>query len=164
MSFVMWRVRNVLQILVAFFLWDTIFSYRGGEIFGYDKGKILTYILGLIFIKAFVLSARAQDVAGEIARGEIINYMLKPVSYFKYWLTRDISSKALNLAIAVGEFIILYIILKPPFFFQSNIVQMQRAGDVKEGNMKILICTGDGRGYGQVISCGYIASITRLRI
>lgn len=124
LSFVMWRVRNILQILVVFFLWDTIFTYRTGEVFGYDKDKILTYILGLIFVKAFVLSARAQDVAGEIARGEIINYLLKPLNYFKYWLTRDISSKALNLTFAVGEFALLYIILKPPFYFQTNIFQM----------------------------------------
>src|SRR3990167_1574500 len=120
LNFIMWRVRNVLQIFVVFFLWDTVFSFREGELFGYDRDRILTYVFGLIFIKAFVLSARAQDVAGEIARGDIINYLLKPVSYFKYWLTRDISSKALNLIFAVFEFGILYLILKPPFYFQTN--------------------------------------------
>ncbi|KKQ52246.1 hypothetical protein A2865_02240 [Candidatus Woesebacteria bacterium RIFCSPHIGHO2_01_FULL_39_17] len=124
LNFIMWRVRNVLQIFVVFFLWDTVFSFREGELFGYDRDRILTYVFGLIFIKAFVLSARAQDVAGEIARGDIINYLLKPVSYFKYWLTRDISSKALNLIFAVFEFGILYLILKPPFYFQTNPFQI----------------------------------------
>ncbi|SRR4030043_739267 len=124
LSFVMWRVRNILQVLVVFFLWDTIFSFREGELFGYDKDKILTYILVLVFIKAFVLSARSQDVAGEIAEGKIINYLLKPVNYFKYWLTRDVSSKVLNLIFAVGEFFLLYIILKPPFYFQDNFFQI----------------------------------------
>ena len=85
LSFVMWRVRNILQILVVFFLWDTVFTFREGELFGYDRDKMLTYVLGLIFIKAFVLSSRAQDVAGEIARGEIINKLLKPLNYFKNW-------------------------------------------------------------------------------
>ena len=124
LSFVMWRVRNVLQILVIFFLWDTIFSHQEGELFGYDRDKILTYVLGLVFIKAFVLSARAQDVAGEIARGEIINNLLKPVNYFKYWLTRDLSSKTLNLTFAVGEFFLLYLVLRPPFYFQSDPFQL----------------------------------------
>src|SRR3989344_5901660 len=120
LNFIMWRVRNVLQIFVVFFLWDTIFSFRESTLFGYDRDRILTYVFGLIFVKAFVFSARAQDVSGEIARGEIINYLLKPVNYFKYWLTRDISSKALNLAFATVEFGILYLILKPPLFFQTN--------------------------------------------
>jgi ABC-2 type transport system permease protein len=124
LSFVMWRVRNVLQIFVVFFLWDTIFSHQEGELFGYDRDKILTYVFGLIFIKAIVLSSRTQDVAGEIARGEIINYLLRPINYFRYWLTRDISSKVLNISFAVGEFILLYIILKPPFFFQGNFFQI----------------------------------------
>ena len=124
LNFIMWRLRNVIQIFVVFFLWDTVFSFQGRHLFGYDRDGILTYVFGLIFIKAFVLSARAQDVAGDIARGDIINYLLKPVSYFKYWLTRDISSKALNLLFAAGEFSILYLILKPPFYFQSNLFQI----------------------------------------
>jgi len=120
LNFIMWRIRNVLQILVVFFLWDSIFYFQGRELFGYDRDKILTYVFGLIFVKAFVLSARAQDVAGEIGRGEILNSLLKPLNYFKYWLTRDISSKSLNLFFAVIEFGFLFIILKPPFFFQTN--------------------------------------------
>lgn len=121
LNFIMWRVRNVIQIFVIFFLWDTVFYISGRNLFGYDRNKILTYVLGLIFVKALVLSARAQDVAGEIARGEIINYMLKPLNYFKYWLTRDLSSKMLNLIFAFCEFSLLYILLKPPFYFQTNI-------------------------------------------
>lgn len=124
LSFVLWRVRNVLQILVVFFLWDTVFTFRESTLFGYDRDKILTYVFGLIIIRAFVLSARAQDVSGEIARGEIINYLLKPVSYFKYWLTRDFSSKALNLVFAAGEFSVLYFVLKPPFYIQTSAFQI----------------------------------------
>lgn len=123
-NFIMWRLRNVIQIIIAFFLWDTLTDNSGGEIFGYDKDRILTYVLGLIFIKALVLSARAQDVAGEISRGEILNYLVRPVSYFKYWLTRDLSSKALNIIFATLEFSVFYLIFKPPFYFQTNIFQL----------------------------------------
>ena len=120
LNFVMWRVRNILQIFIVFFLWDTIFSEPERVLFGYNRARILTYIFGLILVKAFVLSARAVDVAGEIARGNLSNYLLKPVSHFKYWLTRDVSSKGLNLVFAFCEIILLYFLLKPPFFLQSN--------------------------------------------
>ena len=82
LNFIMWRVRNVIQIFVVFFLWDSIFYFSGRNLFGYDRHKILTYVLGLIFVKAFVFSSRAQDVASDIAQGEIINHLLKPVNYF----------------------------------------------------------------------------------
>lgn len=119
-NFIMWRVRNVLQIFLVFFLWDTVFINPGRQIFGYDKARILTYIFGLLIVRAFVLSARAGDISGEVARGDLSNYLVKPLDYFKYWFTRDLSSKALNLIFAFFETIILYFILKPPFYLQTN--------------------------------------------
>lgn len=119
-SFVMWRLRNVLQIFLVFFLWDAVFSTPGKIVFGYDRAKMLTYVFGLVLIRAFVLSAKATEVSGEIARGELSNYLLRPIAYFKYWLTRDIASKVLNLGFAVVEAFLLYLLLKPPFFVQTN--------------------------------------------
>jgi ABC-2 type transport system permease protein len=119
-NFILWRVRNVLQIFLVFFLWDTVFQDPGRVVFGYDRAKILTYVFAILVVKALVLSARAVDVPGEISRGELSNYLLKPIGYFKYWLTRDLSSKALNLSFAVFEFLFLYILIKPPLFVQTN--------------------------------------------
>lgn len=120
LNFVMWRLRNVLQIFVAYFLWTTIFENPERIVFGYDRAKILTYVFGIIIVRAFVLSAKANEIAGEISRGEILGYLVKPVNYIKYWLTRDLSSKLLNLIFAFFETVILFFIFKPPFFLQSN--------------------------------------------
>lgn len=119
-NFIMWRVRNVIQIIVTFFLWSTIFSNPGTQVFGYDRVKILTYVFALMIVRAIVLSARAVDVSSDIAEGNLSNYLVKPISYFKYWVTRDISSKALNLGFAAFEFTALFLILKPSFYFQSD--------------------------------------------
>ncbi|MBU0569750.1 ABC-2 family transporter protein, partial [Patescibacteria group bacterium] len=104
--------------------WDVAFSDSGRILFGYDRAKILTYVFGLIIVKAFVLSAKSADVAGEIAGGGLSNYLIKPVNYFKYWLTRDISSKALNISFALGESALLFLVLKPPFFIQTNFLSL----------------------------------------
>jgi ABC-2 type transport system permease protein len=122
LNFILWRVRNVLQIFLTYFLWSTVYSDSGKIFFGYDRTKILTYVFGIMIVRSLVLSARAVDVSNEVSNGDLSNYLLKPMSYFKYWFTRDLASKALNLSFAVFEFIILFIILKPPFFFQTNIV------------------------------------------
>lgn len=122
LSFIMWRVRNVLQVFLVFFLWDAVFTNPKTVVFGYDRAKILTYIFGVILVRALVFSARSVDVPGEISDGNLTNYILRPVGYFKYWFTRDLSSKALNLIFSIAEFIILFFLLKPPFFFQSDLV------------------------------------------
>lgn len=120
LNFIMWRVRNVFQIIITFFLWSTIFSSSGTVIFGYDRTKILTYVFALMIVRAIVLSARAVDVSSDIAEGNLSNYLVKPVSYFRYWLTRDIASKALNFLFAAVEFTALFLILKPAFFLQND--------------------------------------------
>lgn len=120
LSFIMWRVRNVMQILLLFFLWTTVFSDPGRVIFGYDRSKMLTYVFGILIVKAIVFSARAVDVAGEISRGDLTNLLLKPINYFKYWLTRDLSSKALNMVFALFEITALFLILKPSIFLQTD--------------------------------------------
>lgn len=119
-NFIMWRIRNILQIMLVYFLWDSIFTDSGKEIFGYDRAKILTYVVGLLIVRAFVLSAKAMEVAGEISRGDLNNYLTKPVNYFKYWFSRDIASKVINVAFAVVEITLIFILLKPDFYLQTN--------------------------------------------
>ena len=119
-NFIMWRVRNILQIFLVFFLWDAVFANPNVSLFGYDRAKILTYVFGILIVRAFVFSARAIDVASDVSSGDISNLLLKPVNYFWYWLTRDLSSKALNMGFAVVEFAALFVLLRPPFFLQTN--------------------------------------------
>lgn len=121
LNFVLWRVRNVFQILLIYFLWNTVFAGSDTNLFGYDRTKILTYVFGIMIVRALVLSARAMDVGSDIAHGELSNHLLKPLSYFKYWFTRDLSSKALNIIFAAVEFCVLFVILKPPFYFQQDV-------------------------------------------
>lgn len=120
LSFVLWRFRNVMQILIFFFLWNAVFSGETTQIFGYDRARIFTYAFVLIIVRAFVLSSRSIDVAGQIANGEITNLLLKPINYFRYWITRDFSSKALNIAFGIFEAVILVLILKPDIFLQTD--------------------------------------------
>lgn len=120
LNFILWRFRNVLQILLTYFLWSTVYTDPGKVIFGYDRARILTYIFGIMLVRAIVMSARTMDVRNDISTGDLSNYLIKPLNYFKYFFTRDIASKVLNLSFAAIEFILLFLILKPPFIFQVN--------------------------------------------
>lgn len=114
----------MLQFILVFFLWDAAFVEPGQILFGYSQNQMFTYIFGLLIVRAIVLSARSVEVAGEISRGDLSNYMVKPLSYFKYWWTRDLSSKVLNIVFASVEFLALYLILRPQFYFQTDPVYL----------------------------------------
>lgn len=119
LNFVMWRFRVVIRLLIVFFLWNAIFGNRN-ELFGYDKSQLITYILGTSIVNSIVLNSRTIDVGGEINEGKLTNYLLKPISYFKFWFSKDMADKLLNLIFSIFEFGILLAIFKPPLFIQTN--------------------------------------------
>ncbi len=120
LNFIMWRIRNIIQILVFFFLWDAVFSGSTTQIFGYTKNQIFTYAFVLIIVRAMVFSVRSNDIAGQISNGELTNMLLKPINYFSYWITRDIAYKILNILFGFVEVVALILILKPDIFLQNN--------------------------------------------
>jgi ABC-2 type transport system permease protein len=115
-NFLMSRIRNILQIFLLFFLWEAVFASED-NILGYTRSAILTYIFGVYIIKSIVFSVRSNEVAGEIARGDLTIYLLKPINYLKYWFTRDIATKVINIIFTFFEILFLYILLKPPINF-----------------------------------------------
>lgn len=119
-SFLMWRLRNIIQILIFLFLWTAVFQGRNQEVFGYNLSKILTYAFLLVVMRSLVLSSKSNDVAGIISSGDLSNLLLKPVNFFKYWLTRDLSTKVINILFSVVEIFILFLIFKPELYLQTN--------------------------------------------
>jgi ABC-2 type transport system permease protein len=121
LNFTLWRVRNVLKIVMTYFLWQGIFMTTTNA-FGYTADQMTTYVLMVLIITAVVFSAPSSEIGGEIARGDLSNYLVKPFSYLKYWFTRDIASKLLNMIFVCLELTILWIFLKPHFEFQINLL------------------------------------------
>ncbi len=119
LNFIMWRVRQVIQLLTIYFLWSSVSSGQD-QIFSYTQSTILTYVLGSSIIRAVVLSSRSIDAQGEISSGDLNNHLLKPFNYFFYWIARDVSDKALNIFFSIVEIVLLISIIQPPIFIQSN--------------------------------------------
>ncbi|OGY17157.1 MAG: hypothetical protein A2785_04020 [Candidatus Chisholmbacteria bacterium RIFCSPHIGHO2_01_FULL_49_18] len=119
LNFVMWRVRNVVQLIAIYFLWFAVMS-RNPTAFNYSTSQMLTYILGTSIIRALVFGQRSIDAQGEISSGDLNNYLVKPISYFRYWFSRDIADKLLNILFSIGEITILLFWLRPEIYLQTN--------------------------------------------
>lgn len=119
LNFIMWRIRNIVQIVAIYFLWSSILS-RDPNVFGYSTSQMLTYILGTSLMRALVFSSRSIDTQSEISSGDLNNYLIKPLDYFKYWFSRDLADKFMNLLFSAAEVTLLVIWLKPPIFIQSD--------------------------------------------
>ena len=54
LSFILWRVRLVVQLLVVYFMWWALFAGHN-TLFGYSQGAMLTYVLFSSFVRPFVM-------------------------------------------------------------------------------------------------------------
>lgn len=119
LNFVLWRVRWVLQRLVVYFLWWAIFSGRE-EFFGYSQAMILTYVLLTSIVGSVVLSTMTVEIGNSINRGDLSNFLIRPMSFLRYYIARDAGDKLLNIGFSIVEIALLVILLRPQIYFQSD--------------------------------------------
>lgn len=123
LNFTMWRIRIVLQLLTMYFLWLVLVP-SNTSLFGYDQFRILTYILASSLVSSIVLSSRSYAVGDDINTGNLSNFLLRPINYLLYWFARDIGDKAMNILFSLIELTILFLILNPPLFVQTEVLYL----------------------------------------
>lgn len=123
LSFVIWRLRSVLQVLTLLFLWSAVLP-NNSSLASYNQASMLTYILGTSFVSSIVLSSKTLQVGDEINEGTLSGYLLRPLNFFAYWLARDIGDKAMNTAFAFVELCLILLIFRPPVFLQTHILPL----------------------------------------
>lgn len=122
-SFIIYRLRFVLGILTMYFLWLVVLP-EGETVFGYDQSTMLTYVLGVSLMTSIVFATKSQSIATDINEGNLSNFLLRPVSFLKYQFARDIADKGVNIVFAIFELTLLFVILKPPFYIQTDPVYL----------------------------------------
>lgn len=126
LNFVMWRIRTVLQFLTIYFLWLAIIPAKG-EVFGWSQSLILTYILGGALLTSIVFSTRTHEIGDNIVKGDLSIFLVKPLNYFAYWFSKDLGDKLMNIAFALVELTILFLILRPTIFLQTDLFYLVAA-------------------------------------
>src|SRR3989338_1117270 len=115
-NFVMVRIRSMVSFLAVYFFWVAVFRHNN-QVFDYSRATLLTYVVVARLVDTLVFN---NNMTGEeIASGNLNNYLVKPISYLKYWFSRDLADKLLSLIFFVGETVLILLILRPPLFFPA---------------------------------------------
>ncbi len=120
LSFIVWRVRSVIQYLMAYLFWVAVIP-TNGSVLGYTQNDIITYTFGSMVIVSIVFSTLTPNIASEINEGKLSQYLLQPLGYIKFWFAKDIADKSLNILFSIFELSILFLLLHPPVFIQTHI-------------------------------------------
>lgn len=119
LNFILWRFRSLVSFVTLLFFWLAIYGGRT-ELLGYQKSQMLTYVVGIAFLRSLVLASRSADLAGQVRSGELSKFFLQPLNVVGHWLTRDLADKILNLFFAVIEISAILFIFKLPFWLPQN--------------------------------------------
>lgn len=118
-DFLFERSRSVSLLFALYFLWTAIFTTQ--KLFlGYTKPELLSYVILMSFLRAWVLGCVTDRIPSEIARGKLSDVLLKPMSYLSFWATQDLANKALNISFAVLEMVLFVVVARPILFYQTN--------------------------------------------
>lgn len=103
-SMVIYILGYSLYIVVLLYLWSAIYS-EGQSVGHYTLSQLTTYYLLQLMINSVIFSYISWDIINNIKDGYFSNFLIKPLDYYFYWFTVNLSGKlleALFVIIAVG--------------------------------------------------------------
>jgi len=112
---ILWTIADALVPIVALTIWYTV-SLSSKQ--GFPPQEILTYYIFAIFVRAITTAWGGYFLAGEILKGEIVKYLVRPLSVFWIHAAENITVKVLRLILPL---VVLGLILwlKPHFFWPT---------------------------------------------
>lgn len=123
-EFLINQLRVVIILLTLYFLWTQVYQNRP-VLFGFDYQKIISYLLLAMILRQTVFSSVTEQIAAELqVGGKFFTYLLRPIGFFRYWLTIDLAYKLVNLIfiiLIVGLFIKIFHL---PFFEPAGVLPL----------------------------------------
>lgn len=119
-SFLMERARAITIVIAFYAFWSVLFSDRA-ELLGYSKSQMITYVLGMNILRSLIFSGQNWELIREINTGRIASYLIRPISYFGFCISRDMVDKLLNFVSAILEVALALWILDAPLYVPNKI-------------------------------------------
>lgn len=115
LNFYLWRFRSFIVFLTLLFFWLAIYGNQS-EFLGYQKAQMITYVIGIAFLRTIVLGSRSADLAGQVRSGELTKFFIQPIKTISFWFTRDAVDKGLNFFFTIIEILAIVWLLKLSFY------------------------------------------------
>ncbi|MGE7890636.1 ABC transporter permease [Bacillus cereus] len=109
---------SLIPLLSQVYLWITLYS-NTANISGYGFNEMITYTVIAKLLYEIITPTVNWQIYSEIVNGEITKYFIRPVSFLRYWFTRNIGVKIVSLT--VSSILILTVIIFKSIFLLPSI-------------------------------------------
>jgi len=118
-DFLFERARSMAVLVSIYFLWSTLLE-KQSDLMGYNRVELLTYVLIMTLLRAWVLGCVSDRIPSEIATGKLSELLLRPISHMGYWATQDAAMKSLNIVFAIPEVLVFSLLMSAPFYLPHH--------------------------------------------
>ncbi len=117
-TLIMDRVGGFAVVLSLYSFWTALMGSKPSFL-GYTRAEMLTYVLLINVLRAFVFTGRGWMLVGEISSGRISSYLVRPISYHGYALALDLAQKTVHISSALLEVGLLAALMRGGLFLPA---------------------------------------------
>lgn len=118
-NIVLWFLTAVFQMVFLLYLWIAVYG-SGGKIGNYSFQELFTYYILQLIVYQVATTFIGWDIIQEIKDGYFSQYLLKPISYFKWQFAGNLSFKAAEIVFSISGLILVILAVQkyllPPIF------------------------------------------------
>ncbi|MCA9369698.1 MAG: ABC-2 family transporter protein [Pseudomonadales bacterium] len=111
-SFFMWRIRQVLSLLLSLFFWGSVYADTA-TISAYTKDDMIAYLIITNLVFNLVAATSLNSLGSFIYSGELSNFLIKPQNISLYLLSKEAADKLQNLFFSLLEAGGIWLLFQP---------------------------------------------------
>ncbi len=119
LNFFIGRLHSIVILILPYYVWTSL-SSATGKFAGYTSAQLVAYVFGVNILHSIILGSQSRRTASEINDGTFSTYLVKPINHFWYVFWNEFAQRSLNLIMAVIEVVILALVLRAKFFWQTD--------------------------------------------
>jgi len=102
-----------VSLIISVFIWRAVAEGSGGTIGNYNLTGLITYLLIIQILRTFVFSRSGFTINQDIQRGELSNWLMRPVSYLKAQFVIELANNVLRGLMGIVIFGVLILLYNP---------------------------------------------------
>lgn len=118
-----YRIGEVMEMIVLIFMWSAIYGTQD-VIRGFTEQEMITYILVGNLINVAVRNFLSEVVAKDIKDGRLSIFLVRPMSYFRYIITREIGRASLATFLSVLSQLIVILFFSSSLILQTSLLPL----------------------------------------
>lgn len=101
-NFVFGQLRQLVVLLLLYYVWSSL-TRSSGQFAGYTTDQFMTYVFGVVILRAIVFGGQGRELASDINSGTFSTHLLKPIHVLGYYYTRELAERFVLTWIAFVE-------------------------------------------------------------